>query len=126
MGGAHGNVPEVALGERERAVIGVEGGIALQHVEPLIRFLMDMRPRPTADRNIHGQERERPAVSTVVARKRNRLEWNRRSRADAALTTNTSPFTPLFTAQVTDDRARHCNSQLRCVQRTKPSRRRSS
>jgi hypothetical protein len=57
MGGAHRNVHEVALGERDRAVINVEDGIALQHVEPLIRFLMDMRPRPTADRDIHGQER---------------------------------------------------------------------
>jgi hypothetical protein len=32
MGGAHGNVDEVALGERERAVIDVEDGIALEHV----------------------------------------------------------------------------------------------
>jgi hypothetical protein len=50
-------VHEVALGERERAVIDVDDGIALQHIEPLIRFLMHVRQRPTADRDIVVQER---------------------------------------------------------------------
>src|SRR5687768_16550358 len=45
VGGAHGNVHEVALGERDRAVIDVKDGIPLEHVEPLIRILMDVRPR---------------------------------------------------------------------------------
>ena len=57
MGGAHGNVHEVALGEGDRAVIHVDDRIALLHVEPLIRFLMDVRRRPTADRDIHDQGR---------------------------------------------------------------------
>ena len=76
VGGAHGDVHEVALGERERAVIDVEDGIALQYVEPLIRFLMDVRPRPTADRDIHGQERVATGCLDRRARKRNRLERN--------------------------------------------------
>jgi hypothetical protein len=46
MGGAHGDVHEVALGEAEGAVIDVEDGIAVLHVEPLISFLMDVRRRP--------------------------------------------------------------------------------
>jgi hypothetical protein len=58
MGGTHGNVHEVALGKAERAVIDVEDGIALLHLEPLIRFLMDVRPRPTADLDVHGQEQD--------------------------------------------------------------------
>jgi hypothetical protein len=79
--GAHGNVHEVALGERERAIIDIDDGIALQQVEPLIRFLMDMG--------------RRPAVSTVVATKRIRSEPDQeRSGADAARTTNTSVSGP--------------------------------
>ena len=50
-------VHEVALGERERSVINVDDGSALEHVEPLIRFLMDVRRRPTADWDNHDQER---------------------------------------------------------------------
>ena len=56
-GGTHGNVHEVAFGERERAVIEVDDGIALEHVEPLIRFLMDLRRRPTAEGDVHTPER---------------------------------------------------------------------
>ena len=95
VGGAHGDVHEVAFGERERTVIDVHNGIALEHVEPLIRCLMDVRRRPTADGDIYVKERV--AAGCLVRRGEETYPIGarpERSGADAPRTTKTSVSGP--------------------------------